>query len=279
MPVIDYGMTARERSVLAALCDTLVPALEANADSSGFFGRSATDLGVDGDIARIADTYFGPDQRADFRRLLHTIENPALNFLLTGRPARFTALSSDERERYLLGWARSRVQAKRQGFQAIKRLTAFLYYAKLFDGRINPSWQAIGYDAPDDPERQSQRTPDSLRIVPIVPEREATFDADVCVVGSGAGGAVIAATLAEAGYRVLVLEAGPFRTPETFAQREADCYDTMFQGHGLLTSKDLAFNVLAGQTAGGSTTINWMTSLRPPTWALEEWERGAGWPA
>ncbi len=276
MQASDYGMTARERTVLAALCETLVPALEANPDPSGFFGRSATDLGVDGDIARIAETYFGPEQRADFRRLLHTVESPALNFLLTGRPARFTALSSDERERYLLGWARSRVAAKRQGFQAIKRLTAFLYYAKLIDGKINPSWQAIGYAPPDDSERQRQRTPESLRIVPIVPEREATFDADVCVVGSGAGGAVIAATLAEAGYRILVLEAGPFRTPETFAQREADCYDTMFQGHGLLTSKDLAFNVLAGQTAGGSTTINWMTSLRPPIWALDEWEREAG---
>ncbi|MCI4371878.1 MAG: GMC family oxidoreductase, partial [Thermoplasmata archaeon] len=80
----------------------------------------------------------------------------------------------------------------------------------------------------------------------------------------------------EAGHRVLVLEAGPYRTADDFTQREADAYDTMFQGHGVLTTRDLAFNVLAGQTAGGSATINWMTSLRPPRWAREEWERDHG---
>jgi choline dehydrogenase-like flavoprotein len=270
------ALTAGERKVLAALCDTLVPALRVDPDPSGFFDRSATDLGVDGDIARIAETYFGPEQRTDFRRFLRTVESPALNLVLTGRPLRFTRLSLAERERYLSGWARSRLALKRQGFQAIKRLVAFLYYAKLVDGKTNPNWQAIGYDAPDDFARVRQHTPEDLRIVPVVPEREETLQADVCVVGSGAGGAVIAATLARSGFEVIVLEAGSFRTPETFTQREADAYDTMLQGHGLLTTKDLAFSVLAGQTAGGSTAINWMTSLRPPIWAREEWEREAG---
>src|SRR5438094_9479703 len=50
----------------------------------------------------------------------------------------------------------------------------------------------------------------------------------------------------------------------------------MFQGHGVLTTRDLAFSVLAGQTAGGSSTINWMTCLKPPRWARDEWERECG---
>src|SRR5437899_2813369 len=50
----------------------------------------------------------------------------------------------------------------------------------------------------------------------------------------------------------------------------------MFQGRGGLTTTDLAFSVLAGQTAGGSSTINWMTCLKPPRWAREEWEQEAG---
>jgi choline dehydrogenase-like flavoprotein len=44
----------------------------------------------------------------------------------------------------------------------------------------------------------------------------------------------------------------------------------------VLTTTDLAFSVLAGQTAGGSSTINWMTCLKPPPWAREEWERESG---
>src|SRR4030067_475903 len=50
----------------------------------------------------------------------------------------------------------------------------------------------------------------------------------------------------------------------------------MFQDHGLLATSDYAIGVLAGATAGGSTTINWMTCLRPPVWALQEWETRAG---
>lgn len=227
-------------------------------------------------MARIVETYLSPEQRDDFHRLLRTLESPLLNLVLAGRLAAFSEMGEAARERYLLGWAHSRLPVKRQGFHAIKRLTTFLYYAKApADGR-NPNWDAIGYAGPDDADRVSHRHPDDLRIVPLRPESETTIDADVCVVGSGAGGAVIAAKLASWGHRVVVLEAGAYRTADDFAQREADAYDRMFQGRGVLTSKDLAFGVLAGSTAGGSTTINWMTCLKPPRWALEEWEREAG---
>src|SRR5439155_14646283 len=74
----------------------------------------------------------------------------------------------------------------------------------------------------------------------------------------------------------IVLEAGHYCTADAFTQREAEAYDTMFQGRGVLTTHDSAFSVLAGQTAGGSTTINWMTCLKPPRWARDEWERDCG---
>ncbi len=272
----DGGFTAEERRTLRILCDTLVPRIPVEPDPGRLFGRSATDIRADEDIVGIVTNFLAPDQQADFHRLLRTVERPLLNLVLTGRPSRFSRLSDVERERYLLGWAHSRLPVKRQGFHAIKRLTEFLFYAKLLEDGRNPNWAAIGYDGPDDTERASHRHTDELRIVPFVPQQETTLQADVCVVGSGAGGGVIAAKLAQAGYKVVVLEAGAYRMPDNFTQRESDAYDTMFQGHGVLTSKDLAFGVLAGQTAGGSTTINWMTSLKPPLWAREEWERDAG---
>ncbi len=44
--------------------------------------------------------------------------------------------------------------------------------------------------------------------------------ADVCVIGSGAGGAPVAATLAEAGYHVVVLERGPWIESREFLKDE-----------------------------------------------------------
>lgn len=265
-----------ERRVLRILCDSLIPAIPQADDPNGFWARKATDLGIDGDIAQIVEAYLSPEQRADFRRLLKTVESPLMNLLLARTARRFTAMDAVARERYLLGWAHSRLGVKRQGFHAIKRLSEFLYYAKAPLDGANPNWQAVGYEAPDDEERAKWRQPEELRIVPIRPDTESELEAEVCVVGSGAGGGVIAAKLAQWGHSVIVLETGPYRTADDFTQREADAYDRMFQGHGVTTTKDLAFGVLAGQTAGGSTTINWMTCMRPPRWAREEWDREAG---
>jgi len=273
--VAEARLAPSERASLRLLADALVPSLDVPDDPDGFFARKATDFEVDEDVARIIESYVSPKDRADFRRLLRTIESPALNLLLSGRPRAFAAMGSAEREGYLRGWAHSRLAVKRRGFHAIKRLILFLNYAKTSPSGRNPNWSAIGYDAPS-AERKPDRKSDDLRIVPILPERETTLDADVCVVGSGSGGAAIAAKLAQAGWRVVVLEAGSYRTADDFSQLEADTYDTMFQGHGVLTTRDLAIGVLAGRTAGGSATINWMTSLRPPMWARQEWEREHG---
>ena len=269
-------MTQAKRKTLRLLADTLVPAIDVPDDPSGFFARKASDLGVDADVARIIESYLSPKQRADFHRFLVTLESPTTNLLLTGHRKRFSRMTAEERERYLLGWARSRIPLKRQGFQAIKRLVTFLAYAKvLADGR-NPNWPALGYAAIEPFERTAHRHPPDLRIEPLRPTTELSIETDACIIGSGAGGSVIAAKLAEAGHRVVVLEAGPYRTADDFSLREADTYDTMFQGRGILTTKDLAFSVLAGQAAGGSATINWMTCLRPPPWAREEWELDHG---
>jgi len=270
------ALTGEERRTLRLIADTLVPSLTVPTDPDGFFHRSASDLGIDADVARIIETYVGPTQRRDFQRLLRTFENPFMNLLLTATPRAFSSMSPAARERYLLGWARSRLPVKRRGFHAVKRLVLFLAYSKTLENGENPNWPAVGYNGPGAAGRPVAGHPPGSTIEPLRPSSESTIEADVCVIGSGAGGSVIAAKLAEAGHRVVVLETGSYRTANDFTQREADTYDRMFQGHGVLTTKDLAFNVLAGQTAGGSATINWMTCLRPPSWAREEWERDHG---
>jgi len=263
-------LTPKERGSLRALADTIVPRTE------GPLAASASDLGVP-ELAAQAIANLPTDVRRQFRQLLRAVENPALNLLLTGRPARFSRLRSDGREAYLQSWARSRLAVKRRAFHAVKRLATFLYYAALPDGIANPTWPAIGYRAPNDAERAKLGTPPESRIEPMEVTQD-IVETDLAVVGSGAGGSVIAAHAAKAGFRVLVIEAGPLLTTDTFTQRELPGTDGMLERHGLMTSKDFAFGVLHGRTAGGGTAINWMTCLRPPEFALREWETVYGIP-
>jgi choline dehydrogenase-like flavoprotein len=99
---------------------------------------------------------------------------------------------------------------------------------------------------------------------------------DVCVVGSGAGGAVAAARLAALGARVVVLEEGPWHKPSDSTLLEKDAYPRLYQEKGQRATADLAITILQGRTIGGSTTVNWTTSFRTPDRVLEHWRRVHG---
>src|SRR5207244_11507577 len=96
-------LSSKERHTLRRIADSFVPSIAVSPDPDGFYGRKASDLAVDEDVARIIERYLSPDQRADFRRLLRTIESPMANMLLSGRPARFPTETQAELERFLLG--------------------------------------------------------------------------------------------------------------------------------------------------------------------------------
>lgn len=94
---------------------------------------------------------------------------------------------------------------------------------------------------------------------------------DVCVIGSGAGGAVLAAGLVEAGLDVVMLEAGGYYTRRDFDLHEATTFPNLYQERGGRSTADLAISVLQGRSVGGSTTINWTTCFRTPDRILEHW--------
>jgi choline dehydrogenase-like flavoprotein len=64
--------------------------------------------------------------------------------------------------------------------------------------------------------------------------------ADVCVVGSGCGGATLAHVLAEAGKKVVILGGGGACTRIDFDQREEDMLAKIDGGRGLDASDDLS---------------------------------------
>ena len=95
--------------------------------------------------------------------------------------------------------------------------------------------------------------------------------ADVCIVGSGAGGAVAAATLQAAGLKVLVVEEGGYFTSSRFRMREADAYPNLYQESAQRTTKDLSVAIFQGRTVGGGTVVNWTTCFRTPDHVVEHW--------
>jgi choline dehydrogenase-like flavoprotein len=97
--------------------------------------------------------------------------------------------------------------------------------------------------------------------------------ADVCVIGSGAGGAVVAAQLQAAGFHVVVLEEGGHHTKAEFKMREDLAFPMLYQEAGARATKDAAISILQGRAVGGTTVVNWTTSFRTPEHVLDHWAK------
>ena len=99
------------------------------------------------------------------------------------------------------------------------------------------------------------------------------LDCDVCIVGSGAGGGVVAEVLARAGLVVVIVEEGPLRTSSDFRMLESEAYPDLYQESAARKTADKAINILQGRCVGGGTTVNWTSSFRTPDATLAHWAR------
>jgi len=98
------------------------------------------------------------------------------------------------------------------------------------------------------------------------------LDADVCVVGAGAGGAVVAAELAEGGARVVVLDQGPRHDPDDFTARPPEMLARLYRDGGQTATLGAPPIVLPlGSGLGGTTLVNSGTCFRTPAHVLERW--------
>ena len=100
--------------------------------------------------------------------------------------------------------------------------------------------------------------------------------ADVCIVGSGCGGGASAKVLAEFGKKVIILEEGGYYTSKDFDSTEQSAYQNLYQQRAGQATDNLGVTVLQGRCVGGSSTVNWTTSLKTPHFVLEAWKRDHG---
>jgi choline dehydrogenase-like flavoprotein len=105
-------------------------------------------------------------------------------------------------------------------------------------------------------------------------------ECDVVIVGSGAGGAVAAATLAEAGLDVIVLEAGQSYDRESYPSDPLDAIASLYREAGLTLAEGRpTIPIPVARTVGGTTVINSGTCFRAPEPVLNNWRDrfGVSW--
>ena len=206
---------------------------------------------------------------------MRAFDSRLANLLLTGRAVRFRALDLQARETYLMAWATSRIPQRRTAYQGLKRLLTFIAYADPGTAGENTRLASTGYE-----HRPEPVTADPTPIVPFDLRPAAAgasgddpvvLDADVVVVGSGAGGGVVAADLARAGRSVVVLEAGPFVPEPEMPTDELAAFDRMYLNHGVNVSWDASVLTLVGGAVGGGTVVNWTTCIAPPERVRRRW--------
>ncbi|MFZ9629923.1 MAG: FAD-dependent oxidoreductase [Ilumatobacteraceae bacterium] len=98
------------------------------------------------------------------------------------------------------------------------------------------------------------------------------MDAEVLVIGSGAGGATTATVLAEAGFDVLVVEEGPWVEQGAVVPFSLDQMEQQYRAGGVtvaLGAPSVAYT--EGRCAGGGTEVNSGLYFRPPADTLARW--------
>jgi choline dehydrogenase-like flavoprotein len=229
--------------------------------------------------------------RIAFKAILRLID---LVPLARGYGARFTALSPERRAEFVRALDHSRSPLLNIAFRLLKTLALMSYY-----GDVNVL-RATGYD-PGTPRPRPAPAPvpnGKARLDGVRPTGESAYrDAsgafvpsevrivhgsqlrrnlavrvDVCVIGTGAGGAPVAKELAEAGLSVAMLEEGEHHVPSDYTARPRDMSTLLYRDGGQIATLGVPPILLPlGRTVGGSTHVNSATCFRTPSAVLEMW--------
>ncbi|TVR20801.1 MAG: hypothetical protein EA396_09585 [Anaerolineaceae bacterium] len=261
----------QERKTLYYICDTLIPSLEpSGGDDPVLFRASADDINLPNLMEIAYERITTREERRKIKFLLRALNNGLFNGLIAGHWSPIKDMPLPIREDLLFKLATSRHELARTGFLTFKRLAAFLFYSVREGDQPNPTWSALRYSTPPpvDPE------PDPIR--PHVIDKPTTLETEVLVIGSGAGGGVVAGLLAQAGHEMIVVEKGDYYADHQMPNDELTSMNTMYEKRGALMSEDSTIAIMAGSTLGGGTTVNWTASFRTPDYVLREWEQVLG---
>lgn len=99
-----------------------------------------------------------------------------------------------------------------------------------------------------------------------------TVHTQVCIIGSGCGGATLAKKLTDAGIDVVVLEQGGYYPSSRMDQNELNMAGKLYAEHGLDSNDSGGNMLLYANNIGGASVHYWADSYRTPTEKLALWQ-------
>ena len=162
----------------------------------------------------------------------------------------------------------------RRFVQIVIRVAKQLTYVGYYNDRR--AFAEIGYVPFSQRERIReldipQRRPHPLEVQTPGRMTETELEADICIVGSGAAGAVLAYNLARRGQDVLIVERGRYVEPRDFSEDEVEMIGKLYADGIFQQTEDYRFTVLQGSCVGGTTVVNNAVCFETPQRVVDRW--------
>jgi choline dehydrogenase-like flavoprotein len=223
------------------------------------------------DVDQLCATVAGYlDGRPGFRRLLKASLMWLENRSLFSHGKRFSRLHAQEREQLLTTLSGTLISG-----QLLRALAAPFKAAWLLDEQTQ---SRVGNRPPVQVPKQIEQFRWQSQVTSSRDlEEDTELEADVVVIGTGAGGAAAAYELASRGLAVVMIEEGEYYNRTDFNGKLTDVMPKLYRALGATTALgNVAIPVPIGRSVGGTTTINSGTCLRTPAAVLARWRNEFG---
>lgn len=242
--VSSYELSRRQRQTVEAFAEVFIEGEE--------------EIISPNEIMKNIDRYVGKlksNRKRSLKFVLFIIEHVLPRLSLWPFVRSFSRMSPPKRKRLI---EKRLLRRKRWLFGVnrdlakIKTLFAQGYYG---DSRVFDSIKFISVkDRPKyQPDKLKPRGLPELRLTQPDPDG---MECDVCVIGSGAGGAVVAYQSAAKGKDVLLIEEGPYLHSKEISHDEPEMIARLYKEGGVQTTVDFDMTIVQGKCLGGTTLIN-----------------------
>ncbi|RLV91290.1 Long-chain-alcohol oxidase FAO2 [Spathaspora sp. JA1] len=213
------------------------------------------------------------DSEKEFAQVMDILDAEVAAQELTDSPTLIRDMTLEQRENLLRSWRDSDMPLKRKLFRSVFGITIGVFVRLGNDLHL----KASGYPGKElrDSAYENQiidhfkyefmEKPHSEGEELYLPE----FDA--LIIGSGCGAGAVAHTLAEKGFKSLILEKGKYFSTAQLNFNDLDGISTLFENGGNVATTDQEVFFLSGSNFGGGSTVNWSASLRTPFKVRKEW--------